>query len=311
MPELTKAQLKERMNYIGASDAAAVLGMSRWKTPLMVWAEKTGQIIPEDISGKLPVKLGHKLEQTVADLFMEETGKSVREIPNNMTLHHPNFPFLAANLDRLIVGEHSALECKTVSAWKAKEFENEEFPQEFIIQCFHQMMVTAMDSIWLAVLIGNQDFKVKQILWDDKTIDTMLRKEVHFWESFIIPKVMPMQISCKDTDTLFQLFPEENPGSIIALGDKGDQLIERINAMKADQKSLDGSIEQLENELKVMLKDKEAGTTNNFKISWKTQSKSWVDSRILKKEMPDIHAKYLKETKFRALRINALKGESE
>jgi predicted phage-related endonuclease len=42
----------ERIGFIGSSDAAAVLGLSRWKTPLQIWAEKTGQVVPDDISDK-------------------------------------------------------------------------------------------------------------------------------------------------------------------------------------------------------------------------------------------------------------------
>ena len=42
----------ERSEYIGGSDIASVMGLSRWKTPLQLWAEKTGNIPQEDLSDK-------------------------------------------------------------------------------------------------------------------------------------------------------------------------------------------------------------------------------------------------------------------
>jgi putative phage-type endonuclease len=117
---LTPKQISERRGYIGSTDSAAILGLSRYSTPLHVWAVKTGQIIEEDISGKLPVRLGHKLEQAVAELFSEETGKKLHRV--NETIYHPKYPFLAANVDRRVVGEKAAVEIKNVGAFRRDDW---------------------------------------------------------------------------------------------------------------------------------------------------------------------------------------------
>ena len=44
--------LKARQKGIGGSDAAAVLGLSPWKSNVRLWEEKTGLREPEDISDK-------------------------------------------------------------------------------------------------------------------------------------------------------------------------------------------------------------------------------------------------------------------
>jgi putative phage-type endonuclease len=258
-----------RNQYLGGSDAAAVLGLSRWKTPLQVWAEKTGNIDPDDISKKLSVKLGNTLEQTVADLFCEETGKKVCRV--NETKLHSKYPFLAANLDRRVVGEDSILECKTCSAWKSREWEGEEIPAEYIIQCMHYLAVTGKEKAYIAVLIGNQDFKWKEIKRDETVIAQMIEREVAFWEKFVIPQVMPMMISTNDTVILYKLFPIQTPQSEIVLTDEANRLCEEIEILKQDKKSIDGSIEQKSNILKAMLKENECGITSLYKIIWKAQ----------------------------------------
>ena len=45
--------LEARSNYIGGSDASAVIGLNPYKTNLELWQEKNGLVQPEDISGKL------------------------------------------------------------------------------------------------------------------------------------------------------------------------------------------------------------------------------------------------------------------
>ena len=63
--------LKLRKAGIGGSDAAAILGMTPWKSPYQLWLEKTGEVEAEDISTKEVVHFGHVLEQVVADEFCQ------------------------------------------------------------------------------------------------------------------------------------------------------------------------------------------------------------------------------------------------
>lgn len=293
--------LGERTKYIGGSDASPILGLSRWSSPIQVWAEKTGQIIPEDISDRVAVKLGNKLEQTVAELFMEETGKKVRRV--NKTLFHPNYPFLGANLDREVVGEDAILECKTASAWKAKEWKDEEIPQEYIIQVMHYLAVTGKKYGYIAVLIGNQDFKWKMIERDERMIADMVKREVSFWNDFVVPKIMPGIVTSSDSDILYQLFPIAEPESIVQLTDEANQIIEMRNSLYQDCIALKGQIETAENRLKAMIGEKESGVTAQWKVIWKPQSQVRLDSKKIKEEAPEIYKKFGMETSFRKLTI--------
>lgn len=303
---LTKEQINERKGYIGGSDAAAVLGLSRYKTILQVWAEKTGTIEPDDISDKLNVRLGNKMEAIVSELFTEETGKKVHRV--NETLFHPNYPFIGANIDRLIVGENAGLEIKTTSAWMAKNFEGDELPAEYILQCYHYMAVTGKPKWYLAVLIGNNDFKIKVLERDEKIIKQIIAKEVDFWEKFVIPKTMPEAISARDSDTLFQIFPDSLlAGEAVELGDKGARFIETLKANQADLKVLENVIDQNKNELKAMLGENLMGRTGDWIVTWKTQTTKKLDIDRLKKEAPDLYEQYVKEIPSRVLRLTEIK----
>ena len=61
---------------------------------------------------------GNVLEEVVAQEFAKRTGLKVQR--RNAILQHPAYPWMLANVDRLIVGERIGLECKTASEYLKK-----------------------------------------------------------------------------------------------------------------------------------------------------------------------------------------------
>ena len=53
---------KDRDKFIGGSDVGTILGVNKFKSPYVLFLEKTGKLEPENIDNKLQVKLGHKME---------------------------------------------------------------------------------------------------------------------------------------------------------------------------------------------------------------------------------------------------------
>jgi putative phage-type endonuclease len=301
--------MNDRKKYLGGSDAAAVLGLSRFKTPLAVWGEKTGNLIPEDISEKLQVKLGNKLEATVCELFSEETGKKVRRV--NETIFHPKYPFIGANIDRRVVGEDSILEVKTTSSWKYREWSDQEIPQEYLIQVLHYLAVTGAKKGYIACLIGNTKFVWKEVTRDEKLINDLIKKEVRFWNDFVVTKTMPATITANDSDVLYRLFPQAQTGEEVTLGDKANAIIESIDSLEVDKKSVEKQIEQQKNELKAMLGNKESGNTGKYRVAWKNVKQTRLDLERIKLEDPNIYALFGKTIEYRTLSITEYDKKGE
>ena len=112
--------LSIRRKGIGGSDAAKVLGLSKWGGPLTVFLDKTGRLPMEDDEPSEAAYWGTTLEDVVAREFSKRTGLRVQR--RNAMFHHPDHPWMIANVDRVIVGSNRGLECKTVSAFKADEW---------------------------------------------------------------------------------------------------------------------------------------------------------------------------------------------
>ena len=116
-PMTREEWLEERRKRIGGSDAAGILGLNPYSSPLAVYMDKKG-LTPER-EDNLAMELGRELEEFVAKKFEAATGKKVRR--KNAIVINPRYPFAHANLDRVVVGEDAILECKTTSELNTKQ----------------------------------------------------------------------------------------------------------------------------------------------------------------------------------------------
>ena len=96
---------------------ATIACLSKWKSQVQVFLEKTQAIEQEDVQSEAAY-FGNVLEEVVAQEFAKRTGLKVQR--RNAILQHPEYPWMLANVDRLIVGERIGLECKTASEYLKK-----------------------------------------------------------------------------------------------------------------------------------------------------------------------------------------------
>ena len=296
----------ERMKYIGGSDIAAVMGLSRWSSPLQLWAEKTGKIPPKDLSALEHVEIGTDLEEYVAQKFTKKTGYKIRR--DQRTFTHADYPYMVGHIDRWVCGEDAILECKTTSGWNAREWEGEDMPKEYILQVMWYLGLVGKTVGYVACLIGGQKFAWKEIKFDDALFKNMVEAARSFWEDFVLTGLPPVA-SAFDGDTLEALFPGSNESTIhfeaennAVLNDLIEQRqggVEQMNLVKEE-------VERLSNLIKQHLGEATYGQTDQYKISWKSQSRTTPDSDQLKRD--GLFEMYSKTSTFKVLRTSKLKG---
>ena len=294
--------LEARRAGIGGSDAAVIVDLNRWKSPFQLWLEKTGRAEPEDLSGNEYVYWGKVLEEVVANRFCELTGKKVQR---RGLLQMDDYPYILASVDRMVVGENAGLECKTCNGFAAKEWEDDEVPAAYYVQCQHYMMVTGCERWYIAVLIGGNHFVWKEIPRNDKEIDLLFQAETEFWHKVqegIMPEVDGSE-SCKDA------LVAEFQGGIaepLTLPGMAVGVIEQIRKIEDAKNDLENNSEFYKNQLRRMMGSYELGYAGDYKVSWKAQAgRTTIDSKALKEKEPEIYAKYAKQGKpTRVLRIS-------
>src|SRR5262245_35499897 len=104
--------LKWRRDGIGASDIAALMGISPWASPWSVWADKSGLLPPEPENEYMAA--GRWLEAAIAPWFTDITGLHVTG--EQMWCTHPGKPWARCTPDGFIV-EKAENEYETERAW--------------------------------------------------------------------------------------------------------------------------------------------------------------------------------------------------
>ncbi|MGV3084581.1 YqaJ viral recombinase family nuclease [Enterococcus dispar] len=279
--------LADRRKGIGGSDVATILGLNKWKSPYQLWLEKTGQITLDDSSGEAAY-WGTALEPLVANRFSEVTGKKVRR--RNKVFEHPDFPFLRANIDRDIVGEDAVLECKTANQFLAKEWEGDEIPMQYICQVQHYMNVLNREYAYFAVLIGGQKFLWKRIDRDQDLINAITERLVEFWEENVL-KGIPPEIDGSDATSAFIRNQYADPGeNEIELPKRIDDLTQLKAEYKQDMKDIDEKCKQIDNQIILLLKDKNAsvGYSPSFVYTYKPNIQRRFQQKILSEKYPEV-----------------------
>jgi len=286
---------QERREYIGGSDIAAIMNMNRWKTPLKLWLEKTGEIEPDDLSQNDSVQLGIELEEFVAQKFSKETKKPVRK--QNKMYRHKDFPFLVAHVDRLITNSDEILECKTCSFYKKEEWEDEKIPTEYIMQVIWYLGITGKKKGYIAVLIGGQTFKYKPVQFDKELFDLMVEAACEFW-NFVQTKTMP-RIFVNDNSILSKAFHVENQDFIEI--QNIEKTVKKLQRIKKRILNLKKRQEFYEVVIKKAININSGLLTKKYKVTWKNENTTRVDTEKLKKDK--LYEQYSYTTESRKLRV--------
>lgn len=302
--EMTRQEwLWNRKKGLGGSDASAILGFNPWKSAFELYIDKTSDYV-EEIDNEA-IHWGNVLEDVVAQEFTRRTGKKVRR--RNQTFKHPEHPFMIANIDRDVVGEDALLECKTTNAFNSDAWEGEQIPPAYMCQVQHYMAVLDYEKAYIAVLIGGQKFVWKEIERDDEFIELMIEQEKQFWNEHVLKEVPPaIDGSPSASELLNKMYPEDNGETIMLQSDDVEALIEAIDSIKSEVKEKQSLQKEYENKLKLMIGEATTGVTPRFEVNLKKVEQNRLDSKMLRKELPDIAEKYTKTSSYRRLNIKQI-----
>ena len=293
--------LEYRKQGIGGSDASVVCGINRYKSPVELWLDKTGQL-PHQEAGEAAY-WGTQLEPFVRAEFTTRTGIWVDH--RSELLQSEEHPFMLANLDGTCevpeVGT-CIFEAKTASAYKAGEWEDT-IPDEYALQLAHYMAVTGYKGAYIAVLIGGNTFKWRFVERDEELISMLVELETAFWNHVQDCTPPPLDGSAASARFLSERFPSSTPKSHITLPDTATALLSEYDEACAQLEIVTEKKQKAENLLKEMMGDNEVGTAGGRVVTWKSVSQERLDSKTLKAEHPTLYKKYANKSSYRRFTI--------
>lgn len=304
--------LRERRKGLGGSDISAVLGLSKWATPLDVWLNKTGRAPPDANEPNEAMRWGTLLEDVVAREWAERTGNTIQRM--NAILRHPDNPVLLGSIDRAIVapgsrarvnratghvaGAEGVLEVKTASAHAADQWEDETgptIPVYYAAQGLWYLGISGLPWAEFAVLVGGQRMLTRRLERDDETIRYMFARATEWWQRHVVGDVMPEPVNEAD---VLKLWPRDSGRSIEADANMRHQ-IARLREVRGHLKALEAEAEVLTEVLKVAMTDATTITLEGAPaVTWKaSKDRATTDWQGVGQELceryavdPEVHA---------------------
>lgn len=278
---------KDRNKFIGGSDVAAMLGLSRYKTPYEVWEEKKHSI--KSFEGNAATEWGKKLEPVIIAHF--EQINNVKVFDNNERYTSKEFDFLGCHPDGIYTenGENVLIEVKTVST-DAYKFWGNSLPMEYYCQVQHNLFVLGLKKAkFIYLVLDSRFYSEIDVNFDAEYVAEQNDYLIKWWNEYIVGDNTPIKTV---TD-----YEKENPEvKMVEADDETAKKHTELIELKAKIKELEAQKEAIEDFLKLKIGDAtDLMYGLNTIATWRPQTRVTVDTKKLKEELPETFLKYATE----------------
>lgn len=231
--------LAARSKSIGASEAAALFGVSRWDTITTLWARKTGRLVEQDEEMSKLLKWGLRLEPAIAAGYEEDSGRKLRRAGQYAVATHHTLP-MTATPDFWIVEAHDRpdenglAECKNVSIWMQRHWDDG-VPDYVQIQAQHQMACTGADYVTVLPLFGGNDDRPTDVDRNNRFIEQLEEQVDWFWKFVERDVPPPVDGSERTLNAIKKLYPLDN-GEEVVLPEEAAAWWQQLEDAKAAEK---------------------------------------------------------------------------
>jgi putative phage-type endonuclease len=305
----TKQFHEERATGIGGSDAAAIMNMSKWSTPLDVYMEKVGLTEPKEpnevmewgkILEPLIVQAVEEQFDVIVDPHLDKDGneKLWRE---GVAIAHIDGTFLM-NTDEGVF-ETVLLECKTVNPFSFKlewNPETNQVPYEYFCQVQHYMFVTGLKKCLLAAWV-DRTMHYFWINFSEEFVEVMIQKEQEFWEKHVELKIPPPKSTGADVNKMMEgLVDEPIPATIELM-----RLLDRHEELNEEKKMTEDELGAIKAEIANTMGEYLRAEKDGVQVAkWIKINQKRVDAKKLKEKYPGAHEECSKPSSYLRLYIN-------
>lgn len=235
-----------RARRITGSTAAAILGASKYGTPLTEWLRLTGRRTPDRVETPW-MRWGTMMEPVNADLYRERFHD--RELAREeLTIEHPEIPWLAYSPDGFVAIKQAG----RTGLWEAKApspFNSEwrtQVPLDNVIQVQIGMACTGLDWASVSALVW-PSVQVFEIERDSRFIDAAINKLTEFMEYHVARDIPPAATgSDLDTDALATIGSGDAAWTMTA---EVEDLWNKYATVDAQRKDAEARVDAIKNRL--------------------------------------------------------------
>lgn len=174
--------LAARRQFITATAAPVILGISPWKTREQLWTEMSGDGEDRSRPRTQRMRWGLRLEPAILAGYGEDHAVEVRL--SGELLASTERPWAACTLDGWEVRDDELvpIEVKCVDA-RSAQYWGDGPPPVVTAQVQHQLMVTGLPRARVLAMIGGNELRVFTVERDDAFIERLAEEEVQLWRA--------------------------------------------------------------------------------------------------------------------------------
>ena len=295
--------LKARKLGLGGSDIGALLGVSRFSSPLQVFYEKT-----EDFSREVTerMEIGAAIEPWILDRWFFRGADPTPDegIYDELCIIQSNeYPFLLHSPDAIL---HNAkmepvagVEIKNISS----DYNWNPLPDGYMAQVQHGMLCSGLDRWIVVALVGGQKLITREIEVDRTMHAQIIREAEKFWTSHVLANVPPEPDGSESaSDVLNRRWGASQDESV----EIDEWLITNLRAAEREVKAAEAYRAKTQQQIKSKMGDKEVAVTPDGErfATWKVSTRTSIDTRRLRENDPELAKKYEKTSPTRVFRPN-------
>lgn len=322
--------LEYRRQGIGGSDAAAVLGISPFRTARDLYYDKLGVVTADDQENWVALEVGTLLEPLVASIFAKKTGLKIYQ--RKFMFQHPRYPWMLADLDYLTElpdGKLAILEIKTTN-YNARDkwwYNGAEIvPTYYEAQGRHYMAVMDIDRVYYCCLYGNSEDEaiIRHIDRDMDYESELIALEEDFWKNHVLSKSPPPYTEAGDLimESLRRsLGPPDTDAPPVSFSQTQSARVARFLELKEQKNLCDAGGKAIQEEMDrlkaLIVADMGTGctavTVDGFTVTWNPIRKRGIPKEgleRLKEVYPDIYQEYVTVSESRRFDIKKPKPEA-
>jgi putative phage-type endonuclease len=246
---LSDEAIEERRKAIGASDVAAILGCSPWKSAWDVWADKTGKLEPWE--GNEATRIGQYLENGVLDYAESKLGALAR----NVRIPYVGGP-IVSTLDAL-TEDGIPVEAKTAGMTGPLHGDwgdslTDQIPEQYLCQVHAQLLCTEAEHAFLFALLSGRGIVQYQIERSDSLCESLATQLCDWWDRHVVRGIEPSRERAT-MEVVKRL--RRVPGKVVELTDDCEWLLTTRERLKAEAKDIADRIEETDKILLLRLQD--------------------------------------------------------
>ena len=291
---------EERRTSIGASEVAAVMGLSKWATPLDVYKAKHGVDRPIDVERAF---WGHEAETGLHNWVEQLSGIDVRLEPGFMA-RSVEVPYLHATFDRVSYSPFLTWQFKTSSAYAGHQWD-EGIPTDIRVQVQAEMFVAGTQRAAVVVVI---DWKAR-LFWearDDQFIQEQMLPALDEAWARVRAQNPPEPTTIAEAA---EVWPSEDRS--VEASELAMEAVERRAVLLSDIQAQQEEADALKLVIAQYMETADTLTFEGRKVlTYKTQKgRMGLDREALERDHPDIVASYTRQgSPFRVMRTIPPKG---